>query len=414
MSNWGSSRAIFWGIVVLELATVLAACGGGDDPAAPTETSTPPIEVSLFEELLGAIPDTPNTRKSVMINDYAAVRELLGIPPTGQDAELPALLEFYLENLGPDYPGIRTYLALGPFISGMGERWWENSKREYLAFDGRNVDQTVESGMIPAILEVAWGRFDPAATEQALASCAECPPPELERYNDVPFYSWGPDLAGNIRARNTPPAFDHLGRGGRIAVSSEYVYRTLETPGMMGLIDSRNGDGRTLADVAEFRLLVQAMSAMGVYTAWFGNQTYRISETPDDTDVFAYLAKIEESQVEVFEKLKEELGKSTLLLPYLAFSTGAGIDDAGPYMALALVHSDAESAEENERRLRDRISESSRYPELATWNDTLEATTFRVEGRVLSAKMRGEGPASRWRSLAFVPSLPPPPLIPHE
>ena len=114
----------------------------------------------------------------------------------------------------------------------------------------------------------------------------------------------------------------------------------------------------------------------------------------------------------VYKKLVAEIGKSTLLLPYQAFSAGAGVDDDGPYMALALVHSDTESAEENGRRLRIRIEDALNYPELDDWRDGLEQYILLVDGRILSATMRGDGPARMWRSLAFL--WIPTPLIPHE
>lgn len=407
MGIWASSRAIFVGIVLLALISVLAACGSGEDATSPAGSSgagTPTSEVSLFEELLGTIPDTPDTRKSVMINDYAAVRKILELSPTSPDAEFPALLQHFIDSIGSNNTGIKTYLARGPFISGMDDRFMENKKKVYLAFDGRNVDQSVEAGIVPFVLEVVRGRFDPTATAEALAACSECPPADLESHNDVPFYSWGGDGQGKLRDRRNPPAFDHLGRGGRIAVSNEYVYRTVETPGMRALIDSGNGEVQTLAGVEEFRLLVQAMSGLGVYSAFFSNQTYKVgsNDTPDNPSIyFSFPA--------VLENLKKEIGKSTLPLPYVAFSTGVGHDDTGPYMALALVHGDAESAEQNQTRLAQRIEEN---PELQIWKDSLGETTFSVEGRVLSAVMRGEGPASSWKSLAFL--WMPVPLIPHE
>lgn len=403
MSIWASSRAIFWGIVLLALTSVLAACGPSENAASPgggSATETSPSEVLIFEGLLGTIPDTPDTRKSVTINDYAAVREILGIPPTAPDARWPGLLEYAIQSVGQSFDGIKIHLGTGPFISGMDDKAMVNTKRKYLAFDVRNIDQSVEAGMHPSILEVVRGRFDPDATAQTLASCSECPPPDIENYNDVPFYSWGEDFAGNLRRRNTPPAFDHLGRGGRIAVSSEYVYRTVETPGMKALIDARAGDGKLLADVEEFRLLAQAMSGLGAYGAFFSNQTHKVSTVVDNTSNIATVPDLQ-------EKLIEEIGKSTLLLPYLAFSTGVGRDGAGSYMALALVHSDAESADENGRRLERRIAEN---PELQPWIEGLEEYTYRVKGRVLSAMLRGDGPASIWKSLIFRIT----PLIPHE
>ena len=402
----------------MTLVVFLTACGPSDRASFPTEvpaTAAPSPEISLFEELLGTIPDTLDTRKSVMINNYAALREILAMPPSGPDAGLPALVEYLYQNL--DRPD-KTAMTPGPFISGIHQEGGLNPRREYLAFDGRNVDQSVESGVAPAILEVAWGRFDPPATAQALASCTECPQPDTETYNDVLFYSWGEDGEGKLRDRRNPPAFDFLGRGGRIAVTNDYVYRTIETPGMKKLIDSRNGGRDTLADVEEFSLLAQAMSRLDTYTAFFSNQTYKVSTAPDqssafDPEVFRTFPDVYESKLRVYENLKEEIGDSTLLLPYLAFSTGAGKDDIGPYVALALVHSDMESAEENAERLRNRIAESSDYPKLQVWKDALEESTFRVEGRVLSAMMRGDGPTANWKLLTFIWGIPPP-LIPHE
>ncbi len=396
MSIWGSSRAIFWGIVVLALAMVLAACGSSDDPAAPTETVTPPTEVSLFEELLGAIPDTPDTRESVIINDYAAIRELLEVALPGPDAGQPAMEEYLKAILIP------TNMPRSPFFGFGRDAPWQ-PKREYVAFDARNVDQSVEAGIVPQLLEVAWGRFDPEATAQALASCSECPPPDMETQSGVPFYSWGADFAGNIADRGQPPLFDQLGRGGRLAVSSGWVYRTIETPGMRALIDSGGGNGQTLADVAEFRLLGAAMSSLGAYAAIFTDQTQRISAAAGDTPLFNHLPGVQ-------EKLIGEIGNSTLLLPYQAFAAGEGRDDAGRYMALALVHADAGQAEENAQRLRTRITDTQAYPELKDWRDRLEDFSVAQEGRVLLVRVRGDGPASGWMSMPYQVI----PLIPHE
>ena len=387
--------------VILVALTALAACGGGENVGFPAGSETTPaevsIEVSLFEKLLGVIPDTPNTRKSVMINDYAAVRAVFGIPLPGPEAGEPAIQEYIIGILGP---ATMAHLTQGPFITGISGEAMGNPRREYLAFDSRNVDQSVEAGIGPFILEVAWGRFDPDATGRALASCSECPPPDIVTHNDVSFYSWGGDGQGSLRERHGPPAFDHLGRGGRISVSSEYVYRTVETPGMKALIDSRAGDGQSLADVEEFRLLGRAMSSLGAYAAFFSNQTHKVTTVPDDRSIIV-------TAPDLHQKLIAEIGDSSLLLPYLAFSTGVGRDGTGRYMALALVHGDAESAEENGRRLEKRVRGN---PELKAWMDGLEEYTSRVEGRVLSVMLRGDGPASKWKSLSLTIT----PLIPHE
>ena len=215
MGTWTPSRAISWGIVLLALTAVLAACGSGDDADSPAGADAPVSEVFIFEALLSVIPDTPDTRKSVMINDYATVREIFGVPLPGPEAGEEALGEYIIGILGPEN---MSHLTQGPFITGMSGRAMGNSRREYLAFDGRNVDQSVEAGIVPNILEVAWGRFDPNATAQALASCSDCPPPDIVTHKDVSFYSWGGHHPVNLQNRNGPPPFHSLGRGRPIHV----------------------------------------------------------------------------------------------------------------------------------------------------------------------------------------------------
>lgn len=399
---WGSNRAACFGVALLALVlgAMVAACGGGEDGVSSNgdrSADTPLAQASLFERLLGTIPDTPKTRESVIINDYAAIRELLEVALPGPDAGQPAMEEYLKAILIP------TNMPRSPFFDFGRDAPWQ-PKREYVAFDARNVDQSVEAGIVPQLLEVAWGRFDPEATAQALASCSECPPPDMETQSGVPFYSWGADFAGNISDRGQPPLFDQFGRGGRLAVSSGWVYRTIETPGMRALIDSGGGNGQTLADVPEFRLLGAAMSSLGAYAAIFTDQTHRISAAAaGETPLFNHLPG-------VHEKLIGEIGNSTLLLPYQTFAAGQGRDDTGRYMALALVHADAGQAEENAQRLRTRITDSQAYPELKDWRDRLEDFSIVQEGRVLLVTVRGDGLASGWMSMPYQLI----PLIPHE
>ena len=102
-----SGRTILLGIVLVALISVLTACGSADDG--------PSSDVSLFEQLLGAIPDTPDTRKSVTINNYAAARQIFGVPLPGPEADQSALEEYLLGFFNS------SYMPLGPFIAGMGE-----------------------------------------------------------------------------------------------------------------------------------------------------------------------------------------------------------------------------------------------------------------------------------------------------
>ena len=235
------------------------------------------------------------------------------------------------------------------------------------------MDQSIVASALPATLDVIRGRFDPQATDKALESCSECEPPSREEYGGVSYYSWGGDYAANPQLRFAPPAFDEIGRGGRIAVLDEYVFRTLGASDMEALIDASLNDGASLADVEEFRLLAGGMSRLGAY----------IMLLSDD--------------VEVWDAANYAADGGPWLRPYEAFATGAGKDENGHYMALVLVHADDASAEESVGLLRRIIEEEGSILNDNLWSDYIdvERSEIHAEGRVLLAKLRGRF-ANNW------------------
>ncbi len=122
---------------------------------------------------------------------------------------------------------------------------------QYLAFDVRNMDQTIVAGPPSSQLDVVRGRFNPQAADKALSACSECPALSREEHKGIPYYSWGEDYAVDTDMIFAPPAFESLGRGGRIAVLDEYVFRTLGTSEMKALIDTSLDQYPSLADVEE-------------------------------------------------------------------------------------------------------------------------------------------------------------------
>ena len=128
----------------------LASCGSSE------------TDRTVFEELLSVIPDTPEARAQVLINDYARVRQLFNIPMAPPDAGDEELLEF----LAPHFRNVEdTGMAQGPFISGY-HKFARHSlrNRHHLAFDVRSVEQSVKAGTgYQPRLDVARG---PASTQR--------------------------------------------------------------------------------------------------------------------------------------------------------------------------------------------------------------------------------------------------------
>ena len=363
-----------------------------DERTASTDTA--------YAGLLGTIPNTSELRREVYINDYALVRQMFDIPLPGPGDDEDALEEYYKwfpppgfegEAEDPPVPGFGAISFFGPFNQ------YRNSKAEnlqHLAFDVRRMDESIVVAFaLPATLDVVRGRFDPQATGKALESCSECEPPSREEYGGVSYYSWGEDYAVNPQLRFAPPAFDWLGRGGRIAVLDEYVFRTLGTSDMKVLIDAGLNEGASLADVEEFRLLAGGMSRLGAYTMLLSDDV----EVWDADDYYVLLLQDGATGKDVVQAQRELSERGPWLRPYEAFATGAGKDENGHYMALVLVHTADASAEENVGLLRRIIEEEGSVLYDISWSDYIDVdrSEIHAEGRVLLAKFRG-GFANNW------------------
>ena len=191
-------------VTVLAIAVVPSACS--DDPAPAPAT----LADTAYEGLLRTIPDTPELRQQVYINDYALVRQLFDIPLPGPVDDEDALAEFY-ERPPPtgfaeeaDDPPVRGFGAISFFGPFNRYRNITAENLQHLAFDVRSMNQSIVALALPATLDVVRGRFDPQATGRALESCSECEPPSREEYGGVSYYSWGEELrrrsATEIRA----------------------------------------------------------------------------------------------------------------------------------------------------------------------------------------------------------------------
>jgi len=374
-------------VLTATTAFSLVACGGG------TETSG-------FLALLEVIPDNAQTRGWLQVNDYQRFREAFDIQLPGPEADQEALMDYLLRPI--DMPQF-----YGSFISGYGQTAPQAlERRRYLGFDLRDIHRNAEAGLPPEVLEVVQGDFDPDVTARALAACAECEAHEESERHGIKFYSWGEDRAVSLQKRLAPPAFDRLGRGGRIAVLDEFVFRTLETAVMSKLIDTSLGRRDSLADVDEFRLLAAGLDELNAYSGLLTNKTQSLDETI--TDLLG--AAGESYTQQQLDALRAKVEAEPLLRPYDAFATGAGRDSRGQYMAVVLVHSSERAARRNVELLRRRMEEAGSLWYDLPWSDFFEEMEIRADGVVLLGKLWGEGTTSLWLQFIFQRD----PLLLHE
>ena len=345
---------------------------------------------SAYEGLLSSVPDTPENRGWVYIEDYALARQIFANDfylPGPNDESIPQEWYDYLPPMTND--GQTPVLHFGR-LSFFG---WPQYLTEgdlgrhsnYLAFDVRHIDQTIAAND-PAGIDVIQGRFDPDATDKALASCGECPPPDRKEHKGVSYYSWGGDNEKNEALKFSPPAFDRFGRGGRIAVLDDLVFRTLTTGDMETSINVHQDDGSSLADAEEFRFLAGGMSQLGAYTMLLSDKASGLEQVVEAilSDSYSGASK------EEIDRIKGAVtGSAPLLRPYQAFAVGAGKDDAGPFMALALVHTDESEADDNAGLLRQRIENGIGAYYGSPWAELLDDAEISSGGRLVLAKTRG-------------------------
>ena len=377
--------------------------GAAAEARAPVEPTEPATERRslfgrgggsgrTFVDLLELIPDTPDTRASVELNNYELAQQVLEIPAENLNDHDELVTWYSGTQSDSPTPG----LLYGPWLSGYNEYGSNNPSIEYLGFHLRDVTQSAIAALRPARLEIMLGEFDPDDVDRRIQACSDCPAAEIERHGGVTFYSWGGDFQMNIRGRFNPPAFDQLGRGGRIAVMPNLVFRTVETPGMRDLIDARQGDARTLAEVDEFRRIAQSLDRAGAYSAFITDDVGHL-----DFDAFidgqialsGSAASPEEAQ-----RVRDAFGRVTLLRPYAAFGVGAGMEGGEKFMVLVLAHDDAESASRNEELLESQLRTGLSVVTPTTWAEVFDIVDIdsRVTGNILTVKVTGFFGSTNW------------------
>ncbi len=382
---------VLWVIAVL----AVVACAGSEPTQSPMPTPAA-TSISTFEDMLRVIPDTPGTHASVFVIDYALMRELFDIPLPGPGANEEAKEQYRDELLAAWMEGFSDFSAQTrtPFLSD-GYTPWEPARqdhKQYLGSDIRNEDQTLVAGVLPEQMEVLRGRFDPTAFDRALSTCSgECTPPDTqEEYKGVTVHSWGEDFESDLTKRLAPPAFDQLGRGGRIAVQDSYVFRTVWTDGMKALIDASLDKRPSLADWEDYRLVTQGMSELAAYGMFLSDQTQGFEQMLEAIAEGFSMTMNDQ----VCLRVGAEVQRQPMLRRYQVFATGVGKDEMGNYTALVLVHSDEGSATENAVLLRKRIEEVTSGVRvgstLKTWAELFDTNRIEVDvkGRVLLAKLR--------------------------
>ncbi len=349
-------RLIIIAVLALFVVSAIAPQTGCTREAEETEVT--PSESNRWLELLRVLPANEDTLKAAYLQDNVYMLEKM---PQGE------------------YP-------VGHSIPMVGH--WYYSDEEWqatLGFVAADVDQTVYAGTPPVnYYEAVRGHFSRDDVDNAARTGPMNEMLEIVTYQGHEFYSWGGDFDINLAMRsNVRP----LGRGHRLAYIGDFAFWILWTDGMKEMIDSFEGNIASLADNEDYRLLAGGLGELDTVTAFFSSELQSESHFKE-----VYQEQIEQLDPEIKERLLGELRSDVKLKPYLALATGAGADDKGYYLAVALANADEKAARENVALLEQRVNQAkivwgSTAGEM--WSEFIESMQIESRGRITLCKLYG-------------------------
>ena len=371
------------------------------------------VDGTWLQAVLSLLPDSEVVREIIWMQNMLPAWKYYQLHghsrPTARDGSegyRNYILALYGPRIGVPYlPHVSS--SNMPWISGMTQYSGSASTFSTMGFDPRNVDYAGAGGKQPIVLEAVVGAYDPEITQASLAECADCMPHEEFRHRGYAYYSWGEDFKGDLFIRHAPPAFDALGRGGRISAQQGRVLRAFSTDGIHSLIDAAAGAGDSLWDSEDMRLVAQAMADLGAYA---------VSYTEADMSLATLTPLNEKPRVEFIPPIEYSVSRLTdppALLPFRAIGSGYGLTslDKPPHVFLIVVHDSGEAARANAERLAARLEEGVTLEHGIPWTDLIQRIEMEIRGVLLLVRLE----SSPGKSIPWVFQTPHAyPFVVHE
>ena len=373
--------------VVLLLCLGIVACGGDDGGGASgdSETFAPPDESDESDEsdaaeeppagpamaaMLGLVPDVPGAGYLVIVNDYAAAEEAVGLDSPGPGADQDAIVEWY-ETLTIGHDGEQgAGLQISPFLNN--ELTDDAGWRAEIGWGPLDVTRSVEAagdGFGPYY--ALTGDFDPDTIDDVVHEepvwSGEL---DVASHGDVDYYRWGEDDERQQDYTILRP----IGLGGRLALPAENTLLWAFTDDDIEAgIDAATGASESLADTDDIGVLAVALDDEGALAGLFSN----------DRSVFATTS-------------------GPALVPFTAMAVGTRSSDGGQEMIVALLHDDPAAAEENVGRLETIVDEGSSTTGPA-WSDLVTLESAEADGDLLVATLSVTDPdqALLWLTMIY-------------
>jgi len=354
------------------------------------ETETPTSESNRWLELLSVLPANENTLKAAYLQDFACLAEKVDKQTTPE----------YVISRQHHLSGYTGWVVVGKELPA-DEEW-----KQTLGFTMADVDQTIYAGALPLhYYEAVRGRFSRDDVDNAARTGPGNDILEIVSYQGHEFYSWGEDHGINFALRsNVRP----LGKGFRLALIDDFIFWVSWTDGIKEMIDSYEDNIDSLADIENYQLLAQGLEELDVCCTFFSAESQSLSHVRE-----VYKDMLEGPSNERQQLFVEEFERQVRLKPYQALATGAGIDEKGYYMAIVLLNSSEEVAQENATLLEQRINQAKMAWGGQKWSDLIESMEIESKGQLTLARLYGES-CGYWDNFEMLGEGPYEPLLMYE
>jgi len=357
---------------------------GGVEESSLSTTFAPTS--SRFVELLSQIPNTAENREQIWLNDFVPIWsawESLGAVRPTDEAGVYAMDRFYSDlALAQSSSGINLFSRprmSSPRISGFDIAGAITNSYAALGFDQRNIDGSAMAGINQRPLELIVGDLDTSAITATLLDCTRCREHLAIEYESETFYSWGPELIGDLDDRFASPMFDHAGRGGRMFLHDGTVMRSLMDYQITSLVDVAVGNTPSVFEIEEFRLIAAANAIAGTYSAWF-------SDVPFDVTSAAAVASRSNQGIRVPQAIST-LGQEAPLEEFDLISVGWGVDTGTAFATVVLINPDEATAIRNAELLATRIRSGTRVSREGSWAGLVDKLEIGTSGRAVIARL---------------------------
>jgi hypothetical protein len=357
----------------------------GSVEESPLNTTVVPAS-ARFVELLSQIPSTVENREEIWLNDFLPIWsawDSLGATRPTDESGNKAMDRFYSDlAFSQSSSGVNLFARprlSSPRISGFDIAGAITNSYESLGFDQRNIDGSAMAGPNQRPLELIVGDLDTSAITTALLDCTRCRDHLAVEYEGETYYSWGPELIGDLDDRFAQPMFDHSGRGSRMFFHEGIVMRSLMDDQITSVVDVAVGSTPSVFDVEEFQLATDAHGIAGSYSAWFSDQPFDMSgATRAASNLNNGLPPT---------RALETLRQQPLLDKFDLVSVGWGVDTGTAYATIVIINPNEATALRNAELLVARIKSGDRVGREGSWAELVDRVEIGTSGRAVIARL---------------------------